>query len=102
MAHDTDVDRSYVGGLERRKGNPTVDVLDRLVATLSVLISEFFTGHEETHLRLSRCAFLISDKPTRRIQRLALQDGAQTYPIAACPDELCRHQQSFSAAMACL
>lgn len=36
------VDRSYVGGLERREEDPTVDVLDRLAKTLSVPISEFF------------------------------------------------------------
>jgi hypothetical protein len=30
LAFDASVDRSYVGGLERREENPTVDVLDRL------------------------------------------------------------------------
>jgi transcriptional regulator with XRE-family HTH domain len=43
LAFDADVDRSYVGGLERREENPTVDVLDRLAKTLSVHVSEFFT-----------------------------------------------------------
>ena len=43
----------------------------------------------------------IFDKPKRRIQRLVFRDGAQMYPIAASPDELCRHQRSFSAAKAC-
>jgi transcriptional regulator with XRE-family HTH domain len=33
LAYDAEVDRSYVGGLERREENPTVDVLDRLAAT---------------------------------------------------------------------
>jgi DNA-binding XRE family transcriptional regulator len=42
LAFDSGVDRSYVGGLERREENPTVDVLDRLARTLSVHISEFF------------------------------------------------------------
>jgi transcriptional regulator with XRE-family HTH domain len=42
LAHDADVDRSYVGGLERQEENPTVDVLDRLAATLSVPIAELF------------------------------------------------------------
>ena len=42
LAFDASVDRSYVGGLERREENPTVDVLDRLAKTLSVPISEFF------------------------------------------------------------
>jgi transcriptional regulator with XRE-family HTH domain len=34
--------RSYGGGLERRDENPTVDLLDRLAATLEVSVSEFF------------------------------------------------------------
>jgi hypothetical protein len=46
--------------------------------------------------------FPIFDKPKRRVQQLVLQGGAQTYPIAAFPDELSRHQRSFSAAKACL
>jgi transcriptional regulator with XRE-family HTH domain len=29
LAFDAGVDRSYVGGLERREENPTVDLLDR-------------------------------------------------------------------------
>lgn len=42
LAFDAGVDRSYVGGVERREENPTVDVLDRLARTLSVPMSEFF------------------------------------------------------------
>jgi transcriptional regulator with XRE-family HTH domain len=42
LAFDAGVDRSYVGGLERREENPTVGVLDRLAKTLSVHVSEFF------------------------------------------------------------
>jgi transcriptional regulator with XRE-family HTH domain len=42
LAFDAGVDRSYVGGLERREENPTVDLLDRLAKTLSVPLSEFF------------------------------------------------------------
>jgi transcriptional regulator with XRE-family HTH domain len=42
LAFDAGVDRSYVGGLERREENPTVDVLDRLAQTLAVHVSEFF------------------------------------------------------------
>jgi transcriptional regulator with XRE-family HTH domain len=42
LAFDAGVDRSYLGGLERREENPTVDVLDRLAKTLSVPIAEFF------------------------------------------------------------
>jgi transcriptional regulator with XRE-family HTH domain len=42
LAFDSGVDRSYVGGLERREENPTVDVLDRLAKTLTVPVSDFF------------------------------------------------------------
>lgn len=42
LAFDAEVDRSYVGGLERQEQNPTVDLLDRLAATLDVPISELF------------------------------------------------------------
>ena len=42
LAYDAEVDRSYVGGLEREAENPTVDVLDRLAKTLEVPLSEFF------------------------------------------------------------
>ena len=35
LAYDAEVDRSYVGGLERQEGNPTVDVLERLARTLA-------------------------------------------------------------------
>jgi DNA-binding XRE family transcriptional regulator len=42
LAFDAGVDRSYVGGLERREENPTVDLLDRLAKTLSVPLVELF------------------------------------------------------------
>jgi transcriptional regulator with XRE-family HTH domain len=42
LAYDAGVDRSYVGGLERREGNPTVDILDRLAKTLGVSVGELF------------------------------------------------------------
>ena len=42
LAYDAEIDRSYVGGVERQAENPTVDVLDRLAATLGVPLSEFF------------------------------------------------------------
>lgn len=48
LAFDSGVDRSYLGGMERGEENPTVDILDRLAATLAVSIGEFFavTGDE--------------------------------------------------------
>lgn len=42
LAFDAEVDRSYVGGLERSEENPTVDVLERLANTLDVPLVEFF------------------------------------------------------------
>jgi transcriptional regulator with XRE-family HTH domain len=40
LAADAEVDRSYLGGLERRDANPTVDLLDRIADALSVTITE--------------------------------------------------------------
>ena len=37
LAFDAGVDRSYVGGLERREENPTIDLLDRLALVLFFL-----------------------------------------------------------------
>lgn len=42
LAFDSGVDRSYLGGMERGEENPTVDILDRLAATLAVPIGELF------------------------------------------------------------
>ncbi|WP_342740036.1 helix-turn-helix transcriptional regulator [Bradyrhizobium sp. B117] len=40
LAADAEVDRSYVGRLERAEENPTVGVLDRFAAVLEVHVSE--------------------------------------------------------------
>ncbi len=42
LAYDSGVDRSYLGGMERGAENPTVDVLDRIAATLRVPLCDFF------------------------------------------------------------
>ncbi len=42
LAADAGVDRSYLGGLERQVENPTVDLLDRVAAALSVKITDLF------------------------------------------------------------
>lgn len=50
LAFDAGVDRSYLGGVERGDENPTVDVLDRIAATLAVPLSELFveiTGNDD-------------------------------------------------------
>jgi transcriptional regulator with XRE-family HTH domain len=41
LAADAEVDRSYLGRLEREQENPTVDLLDRIGSALAVHISEF-------------------------------------------------------------
>ena len=41
LAADADVDRTYVGRLERGLENPTVGILDRLATALSVHVSVF-------------------------------------------------------------
>jgi transcriptional regulator with XRE-family HTH domain len=45
LAADAEVDRSYVGRLERAVENPTVDLLDRLAVALGADVSDFFGQH---------------------------------------------------------
>jgi transcriptional regulator with XRE-family HTH domain len=42
LATDAEVDRSYVGRLERAVENPTVDLLDRLASALGSDVAELF------------------------------------------------------------
>jgi transcriptional regulator with XRE-family HTH domain len=42
LAFDCDIDRAYLGGLERGTENPTVDLLDRIVGRLEVGLRELF------------------------------------------------------------
>lgn len=42
LAYDARVDRSYMGGIEQQAENPTIDILDRIAATLDVHLSDFF------------------------------------------------------------
>ncbi|MBX3564331.1 MAG: helix-turn-helix transcriptional regulator [Sphingomonas sp.] len=44
LAFDSGVDRSYLGGMERGEENPTVDILDRLAATLAVPVGDLFAA----------------------------------------------------------
>ena len=46
LAAEADLDRTYVSGLERGVGNPTVAVLDRLSRVLGVHISCLFQEPE--------------------------------------------------------
>lgn len=43
LAFDANVDRSYLGGMERGEHNPTVDVLERVAVTLNVTLAELFS-----------------------------------------------------------
>lgn len=43
LAFDAEVDRSYLGGMERGEENPTVDVLERVAGTLNVPLAALFT-----------------------------------------------------------
>jgi transcriptional regulator with XRE-family HTH domain len=40
LAVDADVDRTYVSGIEQGSFNPTIDILDRLAAALSIDVAE--------------------------------------------------------------
>lgn len=42
LAYEAGIDRAYVGGLERKAHNPTIDLLERLAATLGADMAEFF------------------------------------------------------------
>ena len=42
LALSADIERSYVGHLERGKKNPTVETLEKLAQALGCQISEFF------------------------------------------------------------
>ncbi|MDE2112934.1 MAG: helix-turn-helix transcriptional regulator [Alphaproteobacteria bacterium] len=46
LAADAQVDRAYISELENRRGNPTVDFLDKLATCLAVPLFEFFREPE--------------------------------------------------------
>ena len=50
LAADSGVDRAYLSGVERETENPTVDLLDRLSATLAVPVSALFAecSHDQS------------------------------------------------------
>ena len=70
LAFDARVDRSYVGGLERREENPTVDVLDRLAKTLCVLCrtSKRFAGAEAAAQKRSAVRTVAFHRLCRRLR----------------------------------
>ena len=65
LAFDAGVDRSYLGGMDRGEENPTVDILDKLAATLGIGLGELFaplSNSETAELGLKR-----GRKPRRSI-----------------------------------
>ncbi|UWU75764.1 helix-turn-helix transcriptional regulator [Bradyrhizobium huanghuaihaiense] len=42
LAYDAGIDRSYLGGIEQQKENPSIDLLDRIAMTLGIHLSELF------------------------------------------------------------
>ena len=46
LAFDANVDRSYLGGLERGEHNPTVDVLERVAKVLDVPLRDLFQDYD--------------------------------------------------------
>ena len=47
LAADSEVDRAYISELENRRGNATLDFLDKLATCLDVKILEFFHEPEK-------------------------------------------------------
>lgn len=44
LAADAQVDRAYLGGLERETENPTIDLLDRVAKALAVPLEDLFAA----------------------------------------------------------
>jgi transcriptional regulator with XRE-family HTH domain len=42
LAADAEIDRAYMSLIERGLGNPTIDMLEKLAAVLSVELADFF------------------------------------------------------------
>ncbi|MHB0790118.1 helix-turn-helix domain-containing protein [Bradyrhizobium sp. 5.13L] len=42
LTYDAGIDRSYLGGIEQQKENPSIDLLDRIARTLGIHLSELF------------------------------------------------------------
>ena len=42
LAFDANVDRSYLGGIERCDENPSVDTLDKIAAILGIALADLF------------------------------------------------------------
>ena len=54
LAADAEVDRAYVSELERKRANPTIDLLDRLAKELGVPLAAFFAPPQPGDKRPNR------------------------------------------------
>ncbi len=43
LAHDADIDRTYVSGIERKKRNPTIDIVARFAEVLGTTSAALLT-----------------------------------------------------------
>ncbi|WP_311735326.1 helix-turn-helix transcriptional regulator [Bradyrhizobium yuanmingense] len=55
LAYDARIDRSYMGRIEQKKENPTIDLLDRIAATFDIHLSELFAEPANGAMPPSRC-----------------------------------------------
>jgi transcriptional regulator with XRE-family HTH domain len=67
LAADAQVDRAYVSQIERKQGNPTIDVLDKLADALGVRLAEFFREPADGE-KLPR-SLQVGRKPTAKQKR---------------------------------
>ena len=49
LAHEANVGRTYVGGIERQEYNPSLEILDRLANALGIDIVELLVRPETKH-----------------------------------------------------
>jgi transcriptional regulator with XRE-family HTH domain len=47
LAADAEIDRAYLGGIEREAENPSLDLMDRLALTLKVNLAELLRLPDE-------------------------------------------------------
>ncbi|WP_271526496.1 MULTISPECIES: helix-turn-helix domain-containing protein [unclassified Bradyrhizobium] len=55
LAYYAGIDRSYLGRIEQKKDNPTIDLLDRIAVTLGIHLSELFAAPARVRSSPSRC-----------------------------------------------
>ena len=66
LAYDAGIDRAYLGGIERKTENPTVDLLERVANTLGVPIGELFFEHAPKQVKGLRPGRRVSNMRSMR------------------------------------